>query len=164
MGDEIIFSLKISFFFLAEVRASTYVLDQERQFERMMEALENSQSQQQASLLNIDPEVEAFVNGIAYLLQKVTGQQREKLFIDTCQLIYDRLFPWRQTALHPAAHSAQGAEPHLPAFRPPCTVATPTIPTGHGDQTQFGCNWIPPSAIEGESNAEYSCTLQYTEL
>ncbi len=40
----------------------------------MMEALENSQ-QQQPALLDVDPEIEAFVNGIAYSLQKTAGQQ-----------------------------------------------------------------------------------------
>ena len=61
----------------------------------MMEALENSQSQQQNALLDVDPEIEAFVNSIAYSLQKTSGQQCERLFIDICQLIYDTLFPRR---------------------------------------------------------------------
>ncbi len=64
----------------------------------MMEALENAQTQQQNALLDVNPEIEAFVNSIAYSLQKTSGQQHERLFIDTCQLIYDTLFARRTTA------------------------------------------------------------------
>ncbi len=147
-----------------EAHTATYALDQERCFERMMEALKKSQNQQQASLLDMDPEVEAFVNGIAYSLQKVSGEQRERLFIDIHQLIYDMLFPRRNTLPHPVTHTAQGAEPHLGAFRPPCPVATPSMLTGCGDQNQFGCNWVPTSQMDGERYVEYSHTLQFIEL
>ena len=88
--------------FFAEARGSTYALDQERQFEQIIEALENVQSQgQNVGLLDVEPEVEAFVNGLAYSLQKTSGQQYERLFIDIHQLVYDTLFPCRATAPRP---------------------------------------------------------------
>lgn len=46
-----------------------YALDQECRFERMMEVLEQT-NKQQAGFLNVDPEIEAFVNGIAFSLQR----------------------------------------------------------------------------------------------
>ena len=140
---------------------STYAMDQERRFEKMMQALENAQQQGSQQLMDVDPEVEAFVNGIAYSLQKTTGQQWEKLFIDICQLVYDSLFPHRATAPHPFRPQA-GAKPHVTAFRPPCPVSTPSVPTAQGDQNQFGQNWV---LSEGnQSQGEFSHTLQYTEL
>ena len=59
-----------------------------------MSALE---SQGQAATLDVDPEIKAFINSIAYSLQKIFGQQREHLFIDIQQLIYDTLFPRRNS-------------------------------------------------------------------
>ncbi len=68
--------------FSAEARASTYALDQECRFECMMEALSQQQQPQQFAFLEVNPDVEAFVNGLAYSLQKSAGQQCEHLFID----------------------------------------------------------------------------------
>ncbi len=61
------------FFLITGARASTYALDQERRFEWMITALENHG---QAAILDVDPEIEAFVNGITYSLQKTLEQQR----------------------------------------------------------------------------------------
>ncbi len=46
-----------------------------------MSALEMQQHQMQQNI-DVDPEVDAFVNGIAFSLQKSSGQQREHLFAD----------------------------------------------------------------------------------
>ncbi len=142
---------------------SSYAMDQERCFEKMMEALEKSQSQG-AQLLDVDAEVEAFVNGIVYSLQKTSGQQHEKLFINICQLVYNSLFPYRQTAPRPTRPQT-GAEPHISAFRPPCPVSTPSVPSAHGDQNQFGNHtWVPTSQMDGEGQGEYLCTLHFSDI
>ena len=146
-------------FWIPEAHVSSYALDQEHRFEHMMEAL----SQQQAAILDVDPDVEAFVNGLAYSLQKTTGQQCEHLFIDICQLVYDTLFPCRQIAPRPSM-TPVGAKPHLGSFCPPRPINAPSVPTAHGDQIQFGHNWVLTSQLEGETNGKYLCTLQYTKL
>ncbi len=56
-------------FHFTEACAAMYALDQECRFERMMEVLEQT-NKQQAGFLNVDPEIEAFVNGIAFSLQR----------------------------------------------------------------------------------------------
>ncbi len=129
----------------------------------MIEALENSQQNQQAGFLDVDPEVEAFVNGITYSLQKTNSQQRECLFINIRQLIYDTLFPRCLTAPRPS-HISAGAEPHVAAFRPPRPVTGPSVPTAHGDQNQYSCNWVPNAPIDSEASREFSHTLQFTKL
>ncbi len=100
---------------LSDARQLGFQLEQDRKFEHLMNVLE---SQQQQSQSEIDPEVDAFVNGITFSLQKSTGQQREHLFADICALIYDTLFPKRSTVLRPRERPT-GAEPALGAFRPP---------------------------------------------
>ncbi len=64
---------------------------------------------------------------------------------------------------HPVWPQA-GAELHIAAFRPPCPVSTPSIPTVHGDQNQFGRNWVPTSQMDREGEEAFLCTLQFTEL
>ncbi len=78
---------------LTEACQSSYQLDQDCKFERLMNVLE--QQQQQAG--DVDPEVDAFINGIAFSLQKSSGQQCEHLFTDIRAIIYV-LYPKRITA------------------------------------------------------------------
>ncbi len=62
---------------LADMRQATFQAEQDRKFDQIMALLEGQQQQQQH--LDVDPDVDTFVNGIAFSLQKSTGQQRETL-------------------------------------------------------------------------------------
>ncbi len=73
---------------LTEARAAVFHMDQDRKFERLISILESQNSIQSS---DVDPEVDAFVNGIAFSLQKSVGQQRERLFADIRSLIYDTI-------------------------------------------------------------------------
>ncbi len=128
----------------------------------MMEALENSQQNQQPTLLDVDPEVEAFMNRIAYSLQKTTGQQRECLFIDIHQFVYDTLFPKRPTAPHPP-RVPTGTEPHLASFQcPPSSICS--ISANRPWRSESIWSKLGPPAMSNEGGGEYSCTLHCTEL
>ncbi len=83
---------------LTEACQSSYQLDQDCKFERLMNVLEQQQQQQAG---DVDPEVNAFINGIAFSLQKSSGQQCEHLFADIRAIIYDVLYPKRITTLDP---------------------------------------------------------------
>ncbi len=95
-GDEI--KRPIKKWPLAEAHNSAYQMDQDRRFERMMSALEDQCECDCQQQLDIDPDVDAFIMGIVYSLQKSSGQQREHLFADIQNLIYDMLYPKRATA------------------------------------------------------------------
>ena len=57
--------------------------------------------QQQQHQREVDLDVDAFVNGIAFSLQKSSGQQCEQLFTEIRNLIYDTLYPKHATAPRP---------------------------------------------------------------
>ncbi len=63
---------------LADTRALAFQMEQDHKFERLMSALELQQQQMQQHV-DVDPDVDAFVSGIAFLLQKSTGQTREEV-------------------------------------------------------------------------------------
>ncbi len=110
-----------------------------------MSALEEQQQQQQ---LEVHPDVDAFVTGIAFSLQKSNGQQHKHLFADICNLIYDTLYPRCVTALCP--RNVHGAEPNLAQFHPPCPVGASATPSVHGDNTSASySNW---SCFQGNTN------------
>ena len=56
---------------LADAHAVGFQMEQDRCFERLMSVLESQQHLQQN--LEVDPEVDAFVTGIAFSLHKSTG-------------------------------------------------------------------------------------------
>lgn len=87
---------------LAEARQATYQAEQDHKFESMMALLEGQHHQQQQQhQLEVDLDVDAFVNGIAFSLQKSSGQQCEQLFTEIRNLIYDTLYPKHATAPRP---------------------------------------------------------------
>ncbi len=81
----------------------------------MIAALEDQCDHQQ---LEVDADIDAFITGIAFSLQKSQRQQREHLFAEIRNLIYDTLYPRRQTAPHPRPVNT-GTESNLGQFCPP---------------------------------------------
>ncbi len=143
-------------------------VEQDRCFDHLMSALEMQQKQQMQQNLEVDPEVDAFVSGIAFSLQKSSGQQREHLFAEIRSLIYDTLYPKRITAPRPRER-AVGAEPHLGSFCPPRPVATPNAPNLHGDGTGFSSWGMPqstplPPTFQMDGSGEMSHTIPFSEM
>ena len=148
---------------LSDARQLGFQLEQDRKFEHLMNVLE---SQQQQSQSEIDPEVDAFVNGIVFLLQKSTRQQRECLFADICALIYNTLFPKRSTAPRPRERPT-GAEPALGAFRPPRPAIALSVPSVHGDNSAFSSWGMPPNNPQTylmDGSSEMSHTIPFQDL
>ncbi len=144
---------------LLEARQTAYQMDQEWKFEHMS-VLEEQQHNQH---LEVDTDVDAFVTGIAFSLQKSSGQQREHLFADIHNLIYDTLYPHRVTAPWPRV--VQGTEPNLGAFCPPCPVSTTMTPSVHGDSTAAGySNWSHVPTYQMDGSGESSRNVPFKEL
>ena len=138
-------------------------MENDRCFERLMSLLESQQQMQTMQQLEVDPEIDTFVSGIAFSLQKTKlGQECKKLFADIRALIYDTLYPCCITAPYPRGGGLSGAEPNINAFRPPWLAVAPSTPTVHGDSTGFS-NWsVPTYQMHGSGEATH--TIPYQEL
>ena len=142
---------------LAEAQQASFQMEQDCKFEWMMSVLEEQCECQQQ--LDVDPDVDAFVTGIAFSLQKSAGQQREHLFVEIRSLIYDTLYPCRVTA--PRLHSVpqgEGLEPNLGQFHPPCPAASPMTPSAGFS------NWSRPTSYQVDGSGEVTRNLSFDEM
>ncbi len=107
-------------------------------FDQVLNVLESTTKSE------IDQDVEGFVNSLAFTLQKCPEEQREFLFLQIRTLVFNEMYPQRQTAPRPALSPPRGAEPNLllqPRTRPA------SAPSMYGDQIRYQ-TWGPPPAYQ----------------
>ena len=102
------------------------------------------------SKTEIDQDVEGFVSNLAFTLQKCPEDMREYLFLQICTLVFNKMYPRRNTAPHPPPSPLRGAEPHLMSTPRP---GPSSVPTDHGDQSCIP-NWGPPPLLISLSGQE----------